>query len=94
MPFFDKELSKAIMTRTKLHNNFLQNKSEENGKLYAKQGNFCVSLWRKTKKRSYENLNEKSFTDDKLFWKTIKLFLSDKTVDKNKIHLTETAQRF
>ena len=42
MPFFDKELSKAIMTRTKLHNNFLQNKSEENGKLYAKQSNFCV----------------------------------------------------
>ena len=44
MPFFDKELSKAIMTRTKLHNNFLQNKSEENGKLYAKQSNFCVSF--------------------------------------------------
>ena len=29
MPFFDKEPSKAIMTRTKLHNNYLQNKSEE-----------------------------------------------------------------
>ena len=53
-----------------------------------------VSLLRKTKKRSYENLNEKSVTDDKLFWKTIKLFLPDKTVEKNKIHLTEKAQRF
>ena len=93
MPFFDKELSKAIMTRTKLHNNFLQNKSEENGKLYANKVTF-VSLLRKTEKRSYENLNEKSVTDDKLFWKTIKLFLPDKTVDKNKIHLTEKAQRF
>ena len=33
MPFFDKELSKAIITRTKLHNNKSQNKSQENRKL-------------------------------------------------------------
>ena len=57
MPFFDKELSRAIMTRTKLRNNFLQNKSEENRKLYAKQRNFCVSLLRNVKKRYYEILN-------------------------------------
>ena len=44
MPFFDKELSKEIITRTKLRKNFQQNKSEENRKLYAKQRNFCVSL--------------------------------------------------
>ena len=30
MPFFNKELSKAIMTRTKLRNILLQNRSEEN----------------------------------------------------------------
>ena len=36
----NKELSKAIMTRTKLSNNFLRNNSEENRKLYAKQINF------------------------------------------------------
>ena len=30
MPFFNKELSKVIMTRTKLQNIFLQNRSEEN----------------------------------------------------------------
>ena len=29
MPLFNKELSKAIMTRTKLRNIFLQNRSEE-----------------------------------------------------------------
>ena len=53
MPFFDTELSKAIMTRTKLHNNFLQNKSEQNRKLYAKQRHLCVSLLRKVKKRFF-----------------------------------------
>ena len=50
MSFFNKELSKAIMTRTKLHNIFLQNSSEENRIRYTKQINFCVSLLRKTKK--------------------------------------------
>ena len=32
------------MIKTKLGNNFLQNKGEENKKLYAKQRNFCVSF--------------------------------------------------
>ena len=72
MPFINKDLSKAIMTRTKLRNIFLQNKCEENKIRYTKQRNFCVSLLRKTKKRYYENLNEKSVVDNKLFWKTVK----------------------
>ena len=65
---FDKELSKAIMTRTKLRNIFLQNRSEENRKRYTKQANFCVSNLRKTRKGYYENLNEKFVVDNKLFW--------------------------
>ena len=89
MPFFNKDLSKAIMTRTKLRNIFLQNKSEENKIRYTKQRNFCVSLLRKTKKRYYENLNEKSVVDNKLFWKTVKPLLSDKVMGKDHIHLVE-----
>ena len=89
MPFLNKDLSKAIMTRTKLRNIFLQNKSEENKICYTKQRNFCVSLLRKTKKRYYENLNEKSVVDNKLFWKTVKPLLSDKVMGKNHIHLIE-----
>ena len=92
MPFFDKELSKGIVTRTKLRNNFLQNKSEENRKLYAKQRNFCISLLRKVKKRNYESLYEKSVIDNKLLWKAVSPFLSDKIVRKNKIHLTENVE--
>ena len=49
MPFFNKELSKAIMKRTKLRNIFLQNRSEENRIRYTKQGNFYVSF-KKNKK--------------------------------------------
>ena len=89
MPFLNKDLSKAIMTRTKLRNIFFQNKSEENKIRYTKQRNFCVSLLRKTKKRYYENLNEKSVVDNKLCWKTIKPLLSDKVMGKDHIHLFE-----
>ena len=67
MPFFNKDLSKAIMTRTKLRNIFLQNKSEENKIRYTKQRNVCVSLLRKTKKQYYQNLNKKNVVDNKLF---------------------------
>ena len=92
MPFFEKELPKGTVTRTKLRNNFLQNKSEENRKLYAKQRNFCISLLRKIKKRNYESLYEKSVIDNKLLWKAVSPFLSDKIVGKNKIHLTENGE--
>ena len=51
MPFFNKELLKAIMTLPKLRNIFLQNRSEEDRMRYTKQRNVCVSLLRKTKKR-------------------------------------------
>ena len=71
---------------------FLQNKSEENRKLDAKQRKFCVSLLRKIKKGYYENLNEKSVIDNKLFLKTVKLFLSEKIEGKNKIHSTENGE--
>ena len=89
MPFFNKELSKAIMTRTKLRNIFLQHRAEENRIRYTKQRNFCVCLLRKTKKKYYENLNEKSVVDNKLFWKTVKPLLPDKVAGKDKIHLIE-----
>ena len=89
IPFFNKELSKTIMTRTNSRNIFLQNRNEKNRICYAKQRNFCVSLLRKTKNRYYENLNEKSVVDNKLSWKTVKPLLSDKVASKDKIYIIE-----
>ena len=48
-PFINNEISKAIKTRTRLRNRFLQNRSEENRNLFSKQRNKCVSLLRKSK---------------------------------------------
>ena len=59
MPFFTKELSKEIMTRSRLRNKYLKNRNEENRAIYVKQRNYCVSLLRKSKKKYYENLDKK-----------------------------------
>ena len=40
----DKELSLAIMVRSKLRNKFLKIKTKENRLAYAKQRNYCVKL--------------------------------------------------
>ena len=85
----NKKLSKVIMHRTRLRNNFLRNRSDENKRNYAKQRNYCISLLRKTEKNYYNNLNEKKITDNKTFWKRVKPFLSDKTPSDEKRTLIE-----
>ena len=42
---------------------------------------------RKTKKDYYGNLNEKDVIDNKKFWRTVKLLLSDKVKPSEKITL-------
>ena len=56
MPFMKKNPSKVIMKRSRLRNRFLKDKSLENRILYTEQGNYCVSLSRKTKVKYYANL--------------------------------------
>ena len=66
------------MKRTSFRNQFLKNKTDENKSRYTKQRNYCVSLLRKTKTPYYSNLDEKNVTDNKAFWKIIKLFFQTK----------------
>ena len=46
-----------------------------------------MSLLRKTKKAPNDNLNEMCVTDNKIFWKTVRTFLSDKVMTRDKIYL-------
>ena len=55
-PFVTKELSKAILLRSKLRNQHLKCKSEEAKARFQIQRNFCVALLRKAKHDYYENL--------------------------------------
>ena len=89
LPFMNKTLSKEIMTRTRLRNRFLKNRTEENKKKYTKQRNYCVSLLRKVKNECYSNLNEKDVTDNKMFRKIVKPFFSVKVTSSEKIALIE-----
>ena len=87
--FMNKEFSKAIMTRTRLRNKFLRNRTTKNREIFNKQRNYCVHLVRKSKRECYGDLNEKNVTDNKTFWKTVKPFLSSKKTNHSKITLVE-----
>ena len=67
LPFMNKELSKAIMNRTRLRNVYLRKRSTENRKKYSKQRDYCVSLLRRAKRKYYSSLHAKSITDNKKF---------------------------
>ena len=88
-PFMNKVISKAVMDRTRLRNNILKNRSAENKLAYNRQKNYYVSLTRKSKRDYYNNLDNRNVTDNKLFWKTVKPFFSDKGPMRQKISVIE-----
>ena len=77
------------MTRARLRNRFLKNRSNRNRDIFRKQRNLWVSFWKKSKKDYFSKLNEKQVTDYKRFWKTVKLFLWNKVQSSERINLTE-----
>ena len=87
--FMNKEISLAIMNRTRLRNRFLRTRCIRDKEAYNKQRNYCVSLIRKTKQQYCNNLNHRKAADDKSFWKYIKPLLSDESSNSNKIRLVE-----
>ena len=88
-PFMSRTLSKKIMKRSGLRNKLLKSNSEADKKNYAKQRNYCVPLLRKTKKKYYGNLDSRKIKDNRTFWRTVKPFLSNKSVENVKIILVE-----
>ena len=85
----NKDISKAIMDRTRLRHKFLRSRSIEDRNACNKQRNYCVSLICKIKKDHYNNLDYKKIIDNKSFWKYIKPLLSEKNARSNKITLVE-----
>ena len=82
-----KNLRKAIMKRSQLENKYIRNSTVENMNKYKKHQNFCSKLYKKERKNFYSQLDIKNITDNKLFWKTMKPFLSDKCTYASKIFL-------
>ena len=90
--FMTKELSKAIMLRTKLRNQLLKTRTSEAKLKYNKQRNLCVSLLRKTKRNYYENLNLNDISDNKKFWTTVKALFCNKIKSVENITLDENGK--
>ena len=90
--FMTKELSKAIMLRTKLRNQFLKTRASEAKLKYNKQRNLCVSLLRKTKRNYYENLNLNDISDNEKFWTTVKPLFCNKIKTVENITLDENGK--
>ena len=71
MPFMTKQLSKEIITIF--------------WEMELKKIKFCVSLLRKSNRGYYENVNIKNVIDYKLFRKSVKPLLSDKSHIRDRI---------
>ena len=88
-PFYTKILSKDIMSKSSLRNNFFNTKSDIDRRTYNKQLNYVVSLLRKENKDFYGNLDISKVTDNRAFWKIVKPKISDKVKIRSKITLVE-----
>ena len=81
-----KELNKAIMTRSRLRNKYLREKSANSKIAYDKQRSYCVNLLHGTKKKYFASINISAITDNKKFWKTAKPLFSDEISHKETIN--------
>ena len=77
-PFMTKALRKAIMFRTRLRNRKIEERTPENWNAFKKQRNKCVKTLRQAKCDYCGNLDEKSITDKREYWKTVKPLFSEK----------------
>ena len=73
-----RELSKAIMTKSKVKNSYVKWPSRENFVAYKKAKNKCNSLTRKAKRKFFKEATKSGVMSNRTFWKTVKPFLTNK----------------
>ena len=88
-PYMTKALRKAIASRSRLENTFHRMRTKESRELFKKQKNYCSRLYKKERKKFYNNLDPKCITDNKRFWNTMKPFFSDKGLNRRNITLID-----
>ena len=87
-----KALRKAIKKRSKLKNKSSKERNVKNWSDCKQQQSCYSNLLKESKTRHFNNLNVKDVTVNKCYWKTIKLFFTDKTKNSNNITLNENYQ--
>ena len=87
--FVTKDVTKAIMLRTKLRNQFLNKRTLGARTKYSKQRNICVSLVKNAKQIHHKYLDLKHINDNKKFWATVKPLSSNKIKSLENFFLDE-----
>ena len=77
-PFMTKELSKAIMNKSKIRNKYQKQLSKENVLALKEAKKFCNKLTKPVKKAYFRKVTWKGFVNNKAFWNTVKPFLTNK----------------
>ena len=77
-PFMAKDLSKAVMEKSKARNKYLKWPSRENYLSHKKTKNKCNTLTRKAKKNFFREATKDGIMSNKKFWSTVKPFLTNK----------------
>ena len=77
-PFMTRELSKAIMIKSKVKNSYVKWPSQENFVAYKKAKSKCNSLTRKAKRNFIKETTKSGMMSNRTFWKTVKPFLTNK----------------
>ena len=72
----NKELKQDVYRRSRLKNKYNNVPTIENKNNYMKQRNNCVNLGKKAVKKCFK----KTSLENKLFWKTMKPFVTNKVV--------------
>ena len=77
-PFMTKELSKAVMNKSKTRNKHIKWSSRENFLAMKRAKNYCNNLTRTTKKNFFQRVTKSGFANNKKCWNTVKPFLTNK----------------
>ena len=76
-PFMTKELSKAVMNKSKTRKKYVKWLSRENF-LARKRAKNYYNLTRSTKKNFFQRVTKSGFANNKKFWNNVKPFLTNK----------------
>ena len=77
-PFMTKELSKAVMNKSKTRNKYIKWPSRENFLAMKRAKNCCNNLTRTTKNNFFQRVTKSGFANNKKFWNAVKPFLTNK----------------
>ena len=88
-PYVNKDLSKAIKTRSRLKNIANKTKKETDINKFKSQRNLVLKVNRKLKRDFYKSVDPKKINTDKNFWKMVKPMVSNVNPMEQKIILIE-----